>query len=89
MPSVASSCLIVEFFCRVCRIVPHSRRSCTRRCIASKMPPRPVPVDAALQWHAYRLGLLRVCPHTKDVDLLILIGYNLSKWTGFEERSKY
>jgi hypothetical protein len=53
------------------------------------MPPRPVPVDAALQWHAYRLGLLRVCPHTKDVDLLILIGYNLSKWTGFEERSKY
>jgi hypothetical protein len=48
-----------------------------------------VPADAALQWHAYRFISLRVCPHTKDVDLLILIGYNLSKWTGFEERSKY
>jgi len=35
------------------------------------------------------LYLLGVCPHTKDVDLLILIGYNLSNWTGFEERSIY
>jgi hypothetical protein len=73
----------------VCRIVPHSRRSCTRRCIASKTPPRPVPADAALQWHAYRFISLRVCPHTKDVDLLILIGYNLSIRTGFEKRSKH
>ncbi|WP_213230051.1 hypothetical protein [Caballeronia sp. NK8] len=38
-----------------------------------------------------RLSLdgFRVCPRTKDVDLLILIGYNLSNWTGFEERSKH
>jgi hypothetical protein len=34
------------------------------------------------------LGSLRVCPDTKDVDLLILIGYNLSNWTGFEKRPK-
>jgi hypothetical protein len=30
------------------------------------------------------LYLLGVCPHTKDVDLLILIGYNLSNWTGLK-----
>jgi hypothetical protein len=48
-----------------------------------------MPVDAAVQWHAYRFALFRVSPHTKDVDLLILIGYNLSKWTGFEERSRH
>jgi hypothetical protein len=40
---------------------------------------------AASQWHASR----SVLQHTKDVDLLILIGYNLSIRTGFEKRSKH
>jgi hypothetical protein len=37
---------------------------------------------AALQWHASRY----VSHRTKGVDLASLIVYNLSNWTGLEER---
>jgi hypothetical protein len=37
---------------------------------------------AAMQWHASRY----VSHRTKGVDLASLIVYNLSNWTGFEER---
>jgi hypothetical protein len=59
------------------------RRGCTSRCIATKARPEPEPANAASQWHANRF----VCLHAKDVDLIILIGYNLSNRTGFKERS--
>jgi hypothetical protein len=37
---------------------------------------------AALQWHVSR----SVSQRTKGIDLAELIGYNLSNWTGLEER---
>jgi hypothetical protein len=95
MPSVALSCLIVEFFCRVCRIVPHSLRSRHSRPFVHAALHR---VENAIAPNAGRcciamarlsLCFLSVCPHTKDVDLLILIGYNLSNWTGFEARPEH
>jgi hypothetical protein len=46
------------------------------------MPQQVRPSDAAAQWHASR----SVRFNTKDVDLLILIGYNLSSRTGFEAK---
>jgi hypothetical protein len=37
----------------------------------------------ALQWHASRSGY----PRKKRIDLMSLIGYNLSNWTGLGKRA--
>jgi hypothetical protein len=43
----------------------------------------PPQTHAAMQWHASRY----VSHRTKGVDLASLIVYNLSNWTGLEERA--
>jgi hypothetical protein len=45
----------------------------------NRITPKP---HAALQWHVSR----SVSQRTKGIDLAELIGYNLSNWTGLEER---
>jgi uncharacterized membrane protein len=44
-----------------------------------------LPRRAATQWHASR----SVCLRAKGIDLAMLIVYNLSNWTGLNERGAH